>query len=177
MSENTHMHFSADRKDLSCPVCYYVFDLKENQPISTNCGHTICSTCFEKVKNCPLCKVKFDKTQKHQKSVSLSSLIANSAKTRICKEHSNICQGICRQDKVFVCFDCAFKSHQGHKIIPISDLNEKTKKIKTATQKIREKEKVQNEIKESLEGDNKKQKRKLDEIIDQEIFQLSMLTP
>jgi len=67
------------------------------------------------------------------------------------------------------------KSHQGHKIITLNDLNQKTKKIAKVAKEIQEKEKMQLEVQSSLEAQNKTQKRKLDEVIDQEIFHLSML--
>jgi len=175
--ESTKVHLFTDSKDLNCPICYCAFSLEENQPISINCGHTLCSICFEKVSKCPFCKVRFHKRrQKHNKSVFISSLIANSKQVNTCKEHSEICQGFCIQDKAFVCFDCVTKSHQGHKVITIKDLNEKAEKTRAALQKARKaKDSKHLELKSSLEAENKRQKRQLDEIIDQEISHLSML--
>ncbi len=127
----TKIHLCTDSKDLNCPICYSPYGLEENQPISINCGHTICSICFDRVSKCPFCKVRFHKRiQKHQKSIFISELIANSSKINTCKEHSEVCQGFCFQDKTFVCFDCVMKNHQGHKIISIKEINEKAEKAR-----------------------------------------------
>jgi len=177
MFETTKIHLCADSKDLNCPICYCAFSLEENQPISINCGHTLCSICFEKVSKCPFCKVRFHKRrQKHNKSVFISSLIANSTKVNTCKEHSEVCQGFCLQDKAFVCFDCVMKNHQSHKIILIKEIQEKAEKTRAVLQKARKaRDSKQLELKNSLEAESKNQKRQLDEIIDQEISHLSML--
>jgi len=177
MLETTKIYLSTSSSDLSCPICYCTFGLEENQPISTNCGHTICSVCFDRVSKCPFCKERFDKRrQKHNKSVFISSLIANSSKINACKEHSEICQGFCLQEKAFVCFDCVMKNHQGHKIITIKEIHEKAEKARIVLQKARKKkESKQLELRDSLESESKRQKRQLDEIIDQEISHLSML--
>jgi len=111
----------------------------------------------------------------HHKSILLSSLIANSTKGHRWKEHSNICQGICRKDRVFVCFDCLAKNHQGHKIITMSDLNDKTKKITKNIQNIREKQETQLDLKEMLEVYNNFSKRTIDQISDEEIVKLKLI--
>jgi len=68
------------------------------------------------------------------------------------------------------------KNHQGHKIISIKEINEKAEKARAGLQKARKtKDLKQIELKSSLEAEGKRQKRQLDEIIDQEISQLSML--
>jgi len=176
MLENPKVHFSADSKDLACPICYSAFGHEAHHPITTNCGHTVCSLCFEKISKCPFCQAHFDKRQKYQKSVLLSSLFTNSLNKNTCEEHSEIYQGFCLQDKAFVCFECLMNKHQGHKLITIKEINKRAEKARTVLQKAQKRKDSKHiELKTSLEAENKRKKRQLDEIIDQEISHLSLL--
>ena len=171
------LHLTADPKDLSCPICFFQFGLEENQPMTTHCGHTICSDCLEKVHKCPFCQVFLNKRQKHQKSVFICSMIANIKKDGRCKDHMVPYQGFCMQDKSFVCFDCLMEKHRGHsKVTTVKQINEKAKELGLETKKIYEKESSRRlEIRQSLDQVNKNLKRRIDERYDDEIEEFSLV--
>ena len=66
-------------RELECPVC-----LLEAEPLIFTCPeqHLICSNCRPKVKACPLCKLKYDKSRRHRYAEKTSEELAGIRKRR-----------------------------------------------------------------------------------------------
>ena len=44
---------------IECPICMETYDI----PLFCPCGHTLCSKCFEKLKECPYDKIEIKKEE------------------------------------------------------------------------------------------------------------------
>lgn len=42
-----------------CCICWETWNPTDHQPISLQCHHSVCTTCFPRIYRCPLCRAQF----------------------------------------------------------------------------------------------------------------------
>ena len=129
---------SLDASSLECPICCLLMTPPGRNPMTLNCGHTICETCLYALNKleCPLCKTQITS---QAKSRLLCELIAKYIKTHDVQEETNprsepivtLCTAAqngpryieqkwyqCKTCKLIgklgCCEACARRCHQGH---------------------------------------------------------------
>ena len=131
-----------ENESKTCSVCSIPYDTNDHTPrILINCGHTLCSSCLDKIINtpslrkCPLDNIPFDEMQGSLDRFPLNfALLAllEGKKQNTCQIHDKKLVIICLQDKVKICYDCAlFGEHKWHNIKKIKELKAKGNKVKS----------------------------------------------
>uniref|UniRef100_A0A8B9JSX1 Uncharacterized protein n=1 Tax=Astyanax mexicanus TaxID=7994 RepID=A0A8B9JSX1_ASTMX len=119
------------RKDLSCPVCYDVF----NDPVILSCGHSFCKTCIKKCwtqnpgRECPFCRRRSSKEEPAPDLAlrnTCESYLQQKKKEEgsrsqgaLCSLHSENLNLFCVDDEKLVCGKCIAEDHQNHSFCSI----------------------------------------------------------
>lgn len=131
-------HDASHQSIIQCGVCLENFS-QLRKPMILNCGHTVCLDClskFNRKKECPFCKAKFESNQLQTNFQLLSHEIPNKPNndfnskidklidtTYYCQNHPEFkVLNYCSTCKFFTCVECSFNhSQNNHSVKYISN--------------------------------------------------------
>lgn len=120
------LRFSVDGGDtnLKCPLCSRRFQLGKNLPFVLPCGHSVCGSCLEAVREssvksiCPLDQKPFINIENMlPKNFSLMTLALDPSSS-LCQTHNSSLLSYCTSDQSLLCGRCLL-SHSSHKVFEL----------------------------------------------------------
>jgi len=117
----------------TCPFCYYEYNQTSHLPrILPKCGHTLCSSCLEKLVDgqtqikCPVDHGVFDIPQTIENlSINTKALaiIEERAKLEFCPKHCEEVIKICVSDRTKLCRRCvSTNTHKDHEVRSLEEI-------------------------------------------------------
>ncbi|KAG9346177.1 hypothetical protein JZ751_008000, partial [Albula glossodonta] len=142
-------------KDLSCPVCYEIF----NDPVVLGCSHSFCRACLYQCRGegssleCPLCRSKAQSgsllpnlalrntVETYLRQKSEDEVVEKVKGDHRCGLHGEKLLLFCSDDKETLCLVCqTSKKHKNHQVCPVEEAALELKgELKTALNPIKEK--------------------------------------
>ncbi|XP_017539102.2 zinc-binding protein A33-like [Pygocentrus nattereri] len=139
-------------QDLSCPVCFEIF----NDPVILSCSHSFCRTCLQRSweekmeRECPVCRCQSSEghlpTNLALRSACESFLQQKRARDldpQRCPLHCMRLHLFCERDEKLVCTQCVSQHHQNHSFCSISKAaSPRKEKLKILLARLETKRKV-----------------------------------
>jgi len=139
--------------NLTCEICFELFDLEIRIPKSLSCcGKSVCRKCLsiiqqERTYQCPWCKSRGNLSSENCKTnIQLLNIIEEDSKWEKCPHHQENMKLVCKQDKHKVCSYCGYTSEcKNHELVHLMNLKP------TSDQRLKELQGDYNSIENKME--------------------------
>ncbi|XP_017539101.2 nuclear factor 7, brain-like [Pygocentrus nattereri] len=128
-------------QDLSCPVCFEIF----NDPVILSCSHSFCRTCLQRSweekmeRECPVCRRRSSDNYLSSNLALRNTCESYLQQKRVqdsdpqrCSRHFEKLSLFCEKDEKLVCTQCVSEDHKNHSFCSISKAaSPRKEKLKT----------------------------------------------